>query len=244
MRARNEVGFRRCLEQSGINLRWNLENKKSYLKSCEYYIDFYEHLYGREMPKDKGAKILEVGCGFGWFVYYMDRKKYRNIFGIDTDASKINLIKRFGINKVEKADVFDFLRNKRNYDLIILTCVLEHIPKKKVFEILSLVNKSLKKGGKIVITVPNMESPLNLRMRYLDFTHESGFTVNALLHALYYSGFGRLRVRDQFIMPKNTAKKKRYIKAVNFVKKLYDDLCVRAPLFFAEHIICSGMKDN
>ena len=240
---RNEIGFRKCLEESGIKLRWEMEKKESYLESCKYYLDFYEKLYSEYLPKDKNADILEIGCGFGWFLYYLDKKNYKNITGIDFDFHKLDIVKRFGIKKVEKADAFDFLRNKKKpYDLIILTCVLEHISRDKLHDFLTLIYKNLKKGGKIVVTVPNMEFPLNLRMRYIDFTHQSGFTVNSLLHVLYYANFNNLRLKEQFVLPEGKVKRKRYEESVKFVKELYNGLCIRPPLFYAEHFICSATK--
>jgi len=240
---RNEIGFRKCLEDSGIKLRWEIDKKESYLKSCKYYLGFYEKLYSEYLPRDKKANILELGCGFGWFLYYLDKKGYENIAGIDFDYHKLDIVNRFGIKKAKKVDAFDFLKYKKSrYDLVILTCVLEHIPKEKISAFLKLIYKSLKKGGKIVVTVPNMEFPFNLRMRYLDFTHQCGFTVNSLLHVLYYANFNNLRLKEHFVLPEGKAKRKRYKESIKFMKELYDSLCIRPPLFFAEHFICSASK--
>lgn len=243
MKGRNEIGFRKCLEENRIKLRWDLENKESYLESCEYYVEYYDHSYGEYLPKNKDASILEIGCSFGWFLYYLDKKGYKKIFGIDLDPEKIAYVNRFGIKKAKNIDAFDFLKDKKDrYDLIAVTYVLEHIPKSKIFKFLNLIYESLRKGGRIVVTVPNMESPLNLRLRYLDFTHELSFTVNSLLHVLYYSNFDDLRIKDTFIIPKEKERKKRCLEAVNFLEKLYNDLGVRPPAFFGEGLICVGIK--
>jgi len=245
MKKPDELGFRKCLEKNGIKLRWNFESKGSYLESCRHYLDYYEKLYGEYMPKNKKANILEIGCGWGWFLYYMDNKGYKNILGVDPDAHRLSVINKFGIHKTRKIDAFAFLKNKKNfYDLIVSVYILEHVPKKKVFEFLRLAYRALKKGGRIIVAVPNMESPLNLRSRYMDFTHETGFTVNSLLHVLYYSNFDGLKVKEEFMMPKAAEKKKKYKGAVKSLKGIYDDLCVRAPFFFAETLIASGVKNK
>jgi len=77
MKQRSEIGFRKCLEQNGIKLRWNLENRISYIESCEYYLDYYDIQYGKDMPGNKNSNILEIGCGFGWFLYYLEKKGTR-----------------------------------------------------------------------------------------------------------------------------------------------------------------------
>jgi len=155
--------------------------------------------------------------------------------GIDSNTDKLKIINKFGIAKTKNIDAFVFLKDiRRHYDVIMLTCILEHIPKNKMFTFMRLIHKCLNKGGKVIVTVPNMESPLNLRIRYLDFTHESGFTVNSLLHLLYFSNFDNLKIRDQLT--------KKQPKAVQHIKKLYDALGLRPPLFFAENLIGVGIK--
>jgi hypothetical protein len=48
---------------------------------------------------------------------------------------------------------------------------------------------TLKPGGKVFIKTPNMENPFNLRSRYMDFSHEVGFTEHSLYEVLSTAGF-------------------------------------------------------
>lgn len=240
---RNEMGFRKCLESNGIKLRWNFENRVSYLESCNYYINYYEKIYGADLPKNKNADILEIGCSYGWFLYYLKKKEFSNHFGIDLDETKINLLKKFGIANVENKDAFEYLENHRNcFDLIVVTFVLEHISKEKIFLFLKLIHDALRENGKIIVTVPNMESPFNLRLRYLDFTHEMGFTVNSLLHVMYYSNYDDLTVRDMELITLDECKTERYLKRVECINEIFLDLKCSPPLFFGMGLICVGIK--
>lgn len=240
---RDERGFRKCLESNGIKLRWNFEKKKSYLESCNYYLNYYDKIYGADLPKDKCANILEIGCSYGWFLYYLKKKEYSNHFGIDFDETKINIIKKNGIPNVEKIDAFEYLENHGDsFDLIVVTFVLEHISKEKIFPFLKLIHTGLKENGKIIVTVPNMESPFNLRLRYLDFTHEMGFTVNSLLHVLYYSNYNDLKVRDMELITLDESKTEKYLKCVESIKNIFSDLKTTPPIFFGSGLICVGIK--
>ena len=243
MKERSEIGFRKCLEKNGIPLRWDFEDRESYRESCKHYTQYYHDLYGEYIPPCRDSTILEIGCSFGWFLHYLDERGYPNILGIDSDSEKIDIIKKFGVNKAENIDAFVFLKDKKEYyDLVVVTYVLEHIPKDKIFEFLNLIYESLKKGGKIIVTVPNMESPLNLRIRYLDFTHELSFTVNSLLYVLYYSNFDDLKIQDTSFVAEDDERKKKYSDAIQGVKNLYNDLGIRPPLFFGEGLLCVGTK--
>jgi len=96
----------------------------------------------------KKIKILDYGAGSGVNIEMLSKFGKVDIFEPHKDTAKY-LKKKF-INK--KFKVLKKVSNKKNYDLIILADVLEHIKndKKKIKE-LSL---KLKKNGKILITVP------------------------------------------------------------------------------------------
>ena len=47
----------------------------------------------------------------------------------------------------------------------------------------------MKPGGKIFVKTGNMSNPFSLRLRYIDFTHEVGFTEESFVQVLYIAGF-------------------------------------------------------
>jgi hypothetical protein len=67
--------------------------------------------------------------------------------------------------------------------------LLEHFQKNKIIELLKLVNDSLSSVGKVVIRTPNMGSIIASQGRYLDFTHETGFTSESLRQVLSEAEF-------------------------------------------------------
>ena len=54
--------------------------------------------------------------------------------------------------------------------------------------------RGLKKGGRLIATVPNASSPLAGRWRYICWTHHTSFTEHSLDFLLYHAGFDNIHV--------------------------------------------------
>lgn len=150
----------------------------------------YKLWYGPFLPKDKSARILDIGCGMGHFLYFLKKEGYSNILGIDISKEQVYFVKKYITENVIEADAFDFLANNQSkFDVIVLNDFLEHIPKANILYFLSLVYRALKEDGRIFIKTVNAANPFNLRGRYMDFTHEVAFTEQSLTQVLRASGF-------------------------------------------------------
>jgi 2-polyprenyl-3-methyl-5-hydroxy-6-metoxy-1,4-benzoquinol methylase len=126
----------------------NILNKGSYERQCREY----EMVYGDVLPDDKNAKVLDVGCGIGHFLYYLKKRGYKNFCGIDISPQQVNFCKENISERVEVADAFDFLKvGREKYSVIVAHDVLEHIRKEKTLTLLRLIYDSLENGGDIDI---------------------------------------------------------------------------------------------
>ncbi|MFQ5901664.1 MAG: class I SAM-dependent methyltransferase [Thermodesulfobacteriota bacterium] len=167
----------------------------------------YEKEYGGYLPKEKDAAILDIGCGAGHFLYFLEKKGYKNYFGIDISEEQVDFCKQNISGSVELFDAYEFLKDKDGvYDLIVANDFLEHTSKEKVIEILQLIHRSLKKSGKLIIKTPNMSNPFALDSRYKDFTHETGFTGKSLYQVLSVAGFSSIRIYPSSILFPSTLK--------------------------------------
>ena len=155
----------------------------------------YDFMYRKFMPADKNAKIVDIGCGTGYFLYYLKENGYTDFMGVDISSQQVRFIKdKFGIEAVNE-DAFEFLsRNEQGFDLITVHDVLEHIEKNRVIEFLKLIKASLRPGGQVFFRTPNMGNPMALRLRYADFTHEFGVTEKSFYQILYMSGFRDIKL--------------------------------------------------
>jgi 2-polyprenyl-3-methyl-5-hydroxy-6-metoxy-1,4-benzoquinol methylase len=169
-----------CAKLSLENIKKNFEE----MRRC------YKRWYIKYLPNDKNARILDIGCGLGHFLYFLIMEGYTNALGIDISSGEVSFARKFVTSNVMLIDAFDFLPYRENeFDVIALNDVIEHIPKSKIVYFLTLVHKALKRGGKCFIKTVNASNPFNLRGRYVDFTHEIAFTERSLLQVLKASGF-------------------------------------------------------
>ncbi len=162
----------------------------------ENSVKVFDADYDNFLPRSRDAKILDIGCGAGHFLYYLKKKGYSHYLGIDSSQSQINFCKKNITSNVELADVFDFLKNIENeFDAISMNGVLEHILKEYVMKLLEMIYKSLKSKGILLCRVPNLSNPFAIDSRYRDFTHECGFTEKSIYQVIYVAGFRGINIR-------------------------------------------------
>lgn len=155
----------------------------------------YDIAYSKLLPQNKETKILDVGCGVGYFLHYLEQKGYTNYYGIDISPECVEFVKNNVTERVEITDVFNFLKMKNNqFDAIIGNDVIEHIPRDKTLLFLNLIYSSLKLNGRCILKTGNMSAPFPVELRYIDFTHETGFTESSLSQIFKITNFVDVRV--------------------------------------------------
>ena len=97
-----------------------------------------------------GAKILDIGCGYGSVSYELIKKGYE-VYGMEINNDAIEALKQKGFKVIEQ-DITQPFKIKEKLDLVLLLDILEH-----VFEPMFLIGESikvLKENGQIIISVP------------------------------------------------------------------------------------------
>lgn len=130
-------------------------------------------------------KVLDAGCGEGFYLMLLDELYGCHITGLDNDPQILELAKKW-VGKKENirllvGDVTDLPFEDESFDKIILSEVLEHVPDDT--KALSEVYRVLKPGGVLGITVPNRDypflwDPFNWIREHLGLGHfnpDSGF---------------------------------------------------------------------
>jgi len=152
---------------------------------------------GRFLPPDRGAAILDVGCGAGEVVWFMQHRGYLKAIGIDLSAEQVALARSLGLEGVEQADAGEYLGSHPDeFDLITVFDVLEHIPKNEVLGFLDALRGALKTGGRMIIHTANGESPFGGRYLYGDFTHETAYTGRSIRQLSRVVGFREISVSE------------------------------------------------
>lgn len=156
--------------------------KKQFIVWNRYFYKF--------LPQDKGASIIELGCGNGGLIYWLQNIGYINASGIDTSSEQVECAKSLGIKKISKANLIDFLKDKVGlYDVIFMRDIIEHFHKSEIIDIFDMLYRALKKRGTLIIQTPNGAGIFGSRYRYHDFTHEISFTENSLRQVMLASNF-------------------------------------------------------
>ena len=135
----------------------------------------------------KNSKILDLGCGPGYFLDEMKTRNYTDITGVTLSPGDIKICEDKG-HKIAKYDL-SFLPQKDGYfdesvDFIFLRHALEHSP----YPIFSLMeyNRLLKQGGKLYIEVPALDCD---RRHEWNLNHYSILGQNQLAALLVRCGF-------------------------------------------------------
>jgi 2-polyprenyl-3-methyl-5-hydroxy-6-metoxy-1,4-benzoquinol methylase len=142
------------------------------------------------------ARLLEVGCSKGLLLSVLGDAGFENLVGIDLSPGDIETAKQsYPQLTFECTDAQPYLLDRPGTcDVIVMKAVLEHVPKIDVLPLLRSVYHALKPGGIVLVDVPNMDWLFVGHERYMDFTHEVGFTKESISQVMG-TVFREVRVR-------------------------------------------------
>lgn len=174
-----------------------LQDGEAIVARHEKYRKRYKWQMSGWLPDYKTGNILEIGCGSGQFLHFLKTEGYESVLGLDLDHRQVQLAQELGFN-VTESSVLDFLvRSEDGYDMVVMLDLLSHLTKEEIFPILREVFRRLRTGGKLVVSVPNAESPTGPSIVFGDITHETAFTSVSVAELLYCHGFELKEIRDQ-----------------------------------------------
>lgn len=115
------------------------------------------HLKGFQLSQPvKGKKILDIGCSFGWFEKLALEAGAKEIIGIEPNEKDLRQAKK----DVPRATFINgslphlpFPDN--HFEMAVLFDVLEHLPNRSENEAVKEISRVVKRGGKLIVSVPN-----------------------------------------------------------------------------------------
>ena len=156
----------------------------------------YHELLDKLEKFRKTNRILDVGCGIGYFLEVAKERGWE-VYGTEYTDRAIEICEEKGITmKQGKLDPTDF--EPESFDVITSFEVLEHI-NNPIEENLNFY-KLLRKGGLVYLTTPNFNSLLRYRLkeRYDVITypeHLSYYTPKTLNKLYTNCGFKKLKIQ-------------------------------------------------
>ncbi len=180
-----------CFQRYYETFYKDLHEWRDYEKVSKGFAEWYHDC----LPSNREAKILDIGCGDGKFLFFLRKNGYTHIEGLEMSTHLADFTaKQVGCPVHVVSDTIEFLGcHPGRYDTICMNDVLEHIPKPAMISFLSAIGESLKPGGNLVVNVPQASGFTSLYCRYNDFTHETLFTEMSLRQVLRLAGFGDIR---------------------------------------------------
>lgn len=153
------------------------------------------------------AAVLDVGCNRGYLLAALAGLEFRRLTGIDLSPEAVDRARKLVPQaEVLYGDAAEYLQGQPGaFDVIFIKAVLEHMPKAEVLPLLKRARDSLKPGGILVVDVPNMDWIFASHERYMDFTHEIGFTRESL-GQLMRNVFGEVTVNGSLPVMAHTAR--------------------------------------
>jgi 2-polyprenyl-3-methyl-5-hydroxy-6-metoxy-1,4-benzoquinol methylase len=116
----------------------------------------FRRVFGPWLRTNKDAKTLDVGCGYGEFLYFLQKEGYDNAAGIDRDPRQLEAARGLAVRNVRYGEARDvLLESSDRFDCISAIDLLEHIPKDE--DLLYLVWGALHSGG--ALSVKCLTSP-------------------------------------------------------------------------------------
>jgi len=156
---------------------------------------YFQRLIRIHLPPDRNVRIFDFGCGGGELLRCCGQAGYRTLKGIDLSEQQVARAHAKGLSGVvTQGDALAFLEDapSASYDIVLAFDILEHLNKPEVLRFFAQVRRVLSPKGRLVLHVPNGDSPFFGAIRYGDFTHELTFTASALRQIASATGFASI----------------------------------------------------
>jgi SAM-dependent methyltransferase len=143
---------------------------------------------------------LDVACGHGNFLYFLQQQGYENIAGIDLDPGRTTTAQRLGL-PVRQGDAFECLMQESELSLISALDFVEHVDKEQVLLLFSYCYQALQRGGIIILRAPITDSLLGAHDLHNDITHKWAGNSGIIKDLLAQVGFVNIIFKDERPVP-------------------------------------------
>lgn len=146
--------------------------------------------FGPHLPADKAAPILDVGCGLGDFLEYLEQDGYRNLRGVEIDPARVEAARLKTRAAIDHSDDLEsYLRALSTpFTLITLKSVIAHFPRPLVVAYLRAMRDALSPDGTLVVETFNVSRWTGPYVLYNDVTHQWAYTEYSLQQVLELAG--------------------------------------------------------
>ena len=144
---------------------------------------YYDANYAAVVAElDPKARIAEIGSGSGSLLAWLRARGFSDLHGVDASPADVEFANgHLEPGVVTLGDAASYLDERAaSFDAVFAKAIVEHIPRQDLLRLLRALSRSLRPGGRLIVDVPNMDWILASHERYMDLTHENGFTMESL----------------------------------------------------------------
>lgn len=139
----------------------------------------------------KVNRILEAGCGTGYFSKVMQQDRRWPVVPMDISADGLYYARKMGVDRVVQADTTRLPFADGSFDMVMSIDVIAHLPRPAEFDAAAELVRVLRRGGLLAIRTAALDI---LRSRHSDFAFErQRFTRRRLVDLAATSGIRVLR---------------------------------------------------
>ena len=161
----------------------------------------YHRRFGRILDREDISSCLDLGCATGMLANYLCGRGYTDVVGVDCNASLVEVARQNVPAEFVADDAIHYAATcGRQFDVVFLLDLLEHLERDKVVELMTHVRGVLHDGRFALVRVPNANALHAIGAFYGDWTHVTPFTERAVLHVARLAGFSRVEFCGQFRM--------------------------------------------
>ncbi|MDI6717448.1 MAG: class I SAM-dependent methyltransferase [Patescibacteria group bacterium] len=163
--------------QDGYYKSWGVEGNKNDEVRLMKIATSKKYLKAVKKYKEKG-KLLDIGCAFGYLLEAAEESGF-DIYGVELSRFSSDFAQKKFVSKIFNGELKEAKFPENNFDVIVMSDLLEHIP--KPVEFLIEVKRIIKKDGVIVIITPDTDSFSRKILRPDNWFHYK------LEHLFYYN---------------------------------------------------------
>lgn len=132
---------------------------------------------------ERGSKVLDIGCGDGYFGEFLVKNKDIDYLGSDISDAALKAARDRGLNVIQLDATNELGKfTSGSFDFVIMSEFIEHIPNSE--EILKIAGRIAKKG--VLVSVPNI-AYWKFRLQLLTGSFPKQWAVAPEEHLRYWS---------------------------------------------------------
>ena len=169
-------------------------------KSFKKMARFYSYIFKPFLNKNRAIKIVDLPCGHGNILYFLQSSGYTNYAGYDIDEGRISVAKKLNLN-AQIADGIEVIKNEKDVDIIFCLDFMEHLKKEKAFEFASSCYEALSPKGIFIMRMPVTDSIRGAQDLFNDITHQWSANSQVIKGVLLQHGFSEVNIVDERPVP-------------------------------------------